>query len=162
MNGGSRNKPSSSQHAPSTSPLVVSSPLNSSLNASVPTPSASIVTDIGQLLGLSHDMSRLAIDPSLMLSLSSHFDSLKHFDSSKLVKELDMMLIYFQDVLRKDKLEQLAGATTILLDTVNTNCSKLKNEYMHLQQVYIKFQLLYSADSSPSSTDPLSPGNNCR
>lgn len=96
-----------------------------------------------------------AIEPSLIVSLSTYLNSLNDFDSEKLVKEIQLMLIYFEDVVRKDKLEQLVGSCTILMETVDANCMKLKNAYMQLQQVQLRLQLLMQSLNIDDDSDSL-------
>lgn len=96
-----------------------------------------------------------AIEPSLIVSLSTYLSNIKEFDSSKLVKEIERLLIYFQDVFRKHKLEQLSGASTILLETVGTNCTKLKRAYQQLLQVQLRLQLLSNLNNDEeNSSEP--------
>lgn len=83
-----------------------------------------------------------AIDPSLLVSLGTCLKALKHFDAEKLIKEIHLMLTYFEDVVKKDKLEQLVGACTILMDTVDANCVKLRTTYRQLQQVQVGLHVL--------------------
>lgn len=83
-----------------------------------------------------------AIEPSLLVSLGTQLKSLKNFDAEKLIKGIHLMLTYFEDVVKKDKLEQLVGACTILMDTVDANCVKLRQSYRGLQQVQVRLQLL--------------------
>lgn len=89
-----------------------------------------------------------AIEPSIIVSLATYLNNLNNFDSDKLIKEIQLMLIYFEDVVKKDKLEQLAGSCTILMETVDANCIKLKNAYLQLQQVQLRLQLLMHSFSS--------------
>jgi len=89
----------------------------------------------------------------MIVSLSAYLVTLKNFDSDKLVKEIQMMLTYFEDVVRKNKLEQLAGACTILLETVDSNCLKLKNAYLQLQQVHLRLQLLLQSCNLEEDSD---------
>lgn len=96
-----------------------------------------------------------SIEPSLIVSLSTYLNALKSFDSEKLIKEIHLMLTYYEDVVRKDKLEQLVGACTILMETVDANCTKLKGAYRQLQQVQLRLQLLlqsFTMDDDESET----------
>ena len=91
-----------------------------------------------------------AIEPSLIVSLSAYLNTLKNFDSRKLVKEIELMLKYFEDAVKKDKMELLSGSSTILLETVDKNCRELKNAYRQLQQVQLQLQLLSNANLDES------------
>lgn len=52
------------------------------------------------------------------------------------VKQLSSALRYFQDVVEKDKLEQLPGSATILLEIVLTGYSELKAYLISNEQRY--------------------------
>ncbi len=52
------------------------------------------------------------------------------------VKQLTSALRYFQDVVEKDKLEQLAGSASILLEIVLTGYSELKAYLINHEQRY--------------------------
>lgn len=94
-----------------------------------------------------------AIEPSLIVSLANYLASLKNFDSRKLIKEIELMLKYFEDAVKKNKLELLSGSSTILLETVDKNCALLKNAYLQLQQVQLQLQLLsnINLDDTPET-----------
>lgn len=52
------------------------------------------------------------------------------------VKQLTSALRYFQDVVEKDKLEQLAGSASILLEIVLNGYSELKVYLINNEQRY--------------------------
>ncbi|CAG2110676.1 unnamed protein product, partial [Medioppia subpectinata] len=54
--------------------------------------------------------------------------------ANKFVKQLSLALRYFQDVVEKDKLEQLSGSVTIILEIVLTGYSELKAYLINNEQ----------------------------
>ena len=89
-----------------------------------------------------------ALEPSMIVSLSNYLGTLRKFDHEKIVKEILLMLNYFEDVVVKDKLELLVGASTIILEALDRNCALLRSTYQQLQQVQLKLQLLQIADDN--------------
>ncbi|KAH9415764.1 Rap guanine nucleotide exchange factor 1 [Dermatophagoides pteronyssinus] len=83
-----------------------------------------------------------AIEPSLIGSLASYLADLRHFNAEKYCKEIELMLKYFEDSVKKDKLELLNGSCNILIETISLNCARLRDAYLHLQQVQLRLQIL--------------------
>lgn len=92
-----------------------------------------------------------AIEPSLIGSLSSYLSELTHFNPDKFIKEIDLMLKYFDDAVKKDKLDLLNGSCNVLIETVSVNCSRLRDAYMHLQQVQLRLQILSNIHMNPDT-----------
>lgn len=83
-----------------------------------------------------------SMEPSVISALSAYLDELRYFNAEKFIKEIDLMLIYFEDAIRKDKIELLNGSCNILIETIAINCVRLRDAYRHLQQIQISLHLL--------------------
>lgn len=96
-----------------------------------------------------------AIEPSMIVSLSTYLAALRGFDSDKLIKEIQNVLIYFEGLVGKSKPELVVGACTILLEAVDGSSLKLKNAYLQLHQVHLRLQLLLQSFNLDDDSDAL-------